>query len=83
MATLGEVAARGKTMLELRGGGCDRHGRLSVKRLIAQHGPDATVRQIMRAQIGDCPKKDSQQWYDRCDPYCPDLARLFSPYGPG
>lgn len=31
----------------------------------------------MRVQIGDCPHKDSVQIQNCCDPYCPDLARLF------
>jgi len=36
---LGEVAAHGATMLEIRCGRCDRHGRLTVKRLLDQFGP--------------------------------------------
>jgi len=30
----GEAAARGATMIDIRCGRCDRHGRLSVKRLL-------------------------------------------------
>jgi hypothetical protein len=30
---------------------------------------------VMRAQLGDCPHKDSAQIQHRCDPYCPDLAQ--------
>jgi len=78
---LGQVAARGAAMIELRCGRCDRHGRLSVKRPLAQWGPDASLRAIMREQIGSCPHKDDAQIYTRCDPYCPTLAQLFSPYG--
>jgi hypothetical protein len=66
---LGEVAARGVTMLEI--------GRLSVVRLLAQYGPDATMRDIMRAQSGACPNRDDAQLQNRCNPYCPDLVRLF------
>jgi hypothetical protein len=51
---LGEVAARGAGMIELRCGRCDRHGRLSVKRLLAEYGGDASLRDIMQAQIGEC-----------------------------
>jgi hypothetical protein len=32
---------------------------------------------VMRAQLGDCPPKDEPQLQNRCDPYSPDLARLF------
>jgi len=49
---LGELAARGAAMLDIRCGRCDRHGRLSVQRLLAQYGPDAPVRRAMQGQIG-------------------------------
>jgi len=74
---LGEVAARGAAMLELRCGRCERRGRLSVQRLLAEYGADASVRRAMQAQIGDCPNRDHSQLQSRCDPYCPGLARLF------
>ena len=54
---IGEVAARGVAMIDIRGG-CDRHGRLSVKRLRARCRPDASLRDIMREQIGSCPHRD-------------------------
>jgi hypothetical protein len=73
---LGEVAARGATMIEIRCGRCDRHGRLSVKRLLARYGPDAAIGPIMRDQIGACLHRNDTQIQTRCDPYCPDLARL-------
>jgi len=31
-------------MIEFRCGRCERHGRLSVKRLLGQYGPDESVR---------------------------------------
>jgi len=48
---LGEVAARGATISDMRCGRCDRHGRLSVRRLLAEWGADASIRDIMREQI--------------------------------
>ena len=77
--SLGDIAARGATMLEIRCGRCDRHGRLSVARLLAEHGPNVDFGAIMRGLVGDCPKRDAAQIQDRCDPYCPDLPRLFLP----
>jgi len=47
----GEVAARGATISDMRCGRCDRHGRLSVRRLLAEWGADASIRDIMREQI--------------------------------
>jgi hypothetical protein len=64
--TLGDVAARTYT-LEIRCGRCDRHGRLSVARLLAEHGSDAKMHEVMRAQVGDCPKRNDAQMQNRCD----------------
>ena len=75
--TLGEVAGR-TDMIELRCGRCDRRGRLNTVRLLREHGPGAAMGEIMRAQVGDCPKRNATQIQDRCDPYCLDLARLFA-----
>ena len=41
---LGEVAAKGAAMIDIRCGRCDRHGRLSVTRLLAEWGADASLR---------------------------------------
>jgi len=62
---LGEVAAKGAAMIELRCGRCDRHGRLSVARLLAEWGADASLLDIMREQIGSCPHRDDAQIYTR------------------
>jgi hypothetical protein len=78
---LGEVAARGATTLEIRCRRCDRHGRLSVARLLAQFGPEAAMRDIMQAQVGACPNRSNAQLQNRCNPYCPDLVRLFGAGG--
>jgi len=37
-------AARGAPMIEIRCSRCERHGRLSVQRLLAEWGPDASIR---------------------------------------
>ena len=62
----GEVAARDVAMIDIRCGRCDRHGRLSVKRLLARYGPDASLRDIMHEQIGSCPHPNDTQLYTRC-----------------
>ena len=54
-------------------------GRLSVARLLAEHGPSKSFSEVMRGLVSDCPNKDSHQIQNRCDPYCPDLVRLFLP----
>ena len=79
MATLREAAARCTTMIDIRCGRCDRHGRLSVARLMAEWGADASLRDIMHEQIGSCPHRNDTQIYTRCDPFCPTLVELFGP----
>jgi len=37
----------------------------------------------LRSEVGDCPKREGSQIQDRCDPYCPDLVRLFGGAGAG
>jgi hypothetical protein len=81
--TLGDVAERGAEMIEIRCGRCDRTGRLSVARLLAEHGPGAAMGHVMHALVGGCPNKESGQVQQRCDPYCPDLPRLFRPSAAG
>jgi hypothetical protein len=63
--TLGEVAQR-IDMLDIRCSRCDRHGRLNITRLLAEHGPETPIAEVMRAQIGDCPKRDDAQIQNRC-----------------
>jgi hypothetical protein len=63
--------------LELRCGRCERSGRLSVARLAREYSPDTSLATIMRAQIGDCPKKTERRIEARCDPYSPTLWPLF------
>lgn len=74
--TLGEVAACTK-IIEVLCGRCARRGRLFVARLLTEHGPGASMRDVMHAQIGDCPHRDDALLRDRRAPYCPDLPRLF------
>ena len=80
---LGDVAERGATMIEIRCGRCDRYGRLSVARLLAEYGPNADMGAVLRALVGDCPKRDARQIQDRCDPFCPTLVELFFRPGAG
>lgn len=72
---IGEVAARGATMLDMRCGRRERHGRLSVARLLAEHGPDVPARRAWPDRIGDWPNRDHTQLQSRGDPYSPTLAQ--------
>lgn len=73
----GEVAERTEA-IEIRCHRCDRHDRLSIARLMAEHGPAASMGEVLREQIRDCPKRDEGRIQDRCDPYSPNLPALFA-----
>jgi hypothetical protein len=70
--TLGEIATRIE-ILEVR---CDRAGRYVTARLVAEHGPDADSAAWVRGLVADCPKHEGN-WYERCDPHSPALAKVF------
>jgi hypothetical protein len=58
-------------MIEIRCGRCERAGRLQIARLLAEFGQSAPMGAVLRAKIGDCPRRDDQNISSRCDPYCP------------
>jgi hypothetical protein len=64
---LGEVAAKGAAMIDIRCGRCERPGRLSVKRLLASYRPEASIRDITREQIDSCLLRYTQL-ITRCGP---------------
>jgi hypothetical protein len=76
--TLGDMADKGMTMLEVACRKCPRRGRLSIARLIAEHGRDGPP--DLRALIAhDCPKMQNppHDIYDRCGVHFPELPRRF------
>jgi hypothetical protein len=62
--TLGEVAERIE-IIEIRCGRCDRHGRLSVARLLAEHGPNVDFGAVMRGLVGGARRDDGWRRYRR------------------
>jgi hypothetical protein len=78
MITLGDMADKGMRTLEVACRRCERRGRLSIARLIAEHGRDegGYLRQII---AHDCPKMQnpSSDIYDRCGVHFPELPRWF------
>jgi len=59
-------------MLEVRCSRCDRKGRLSVTRLIDQHGGETQLPDLRRHLVGDCDKANAME-YERCDIFFPQL----------
>jgi hypothetical protein len=44
------------SVLEVSCNRCDRRGRLTVDRLIAEHGPQLTVSELRQIIAADCPR---------------------------
>ena len=63
--TLGDIARR-LPMLEVACSRCERHGRLSVAKLVEQHGGEARLPDLRLVLAGDCPHAASVSINDRC-----------------
>jgi hypothetical protein len=76
--TLGDMADKGMTMLEVACRHCPRRGRLSIARLIAEYGR-ADDGDLAALIAHDCPKMQnrSADIYDRCGVHFPELPRWF------
>jgi hypothetical protein len=74
--TLGELVSK-LDMLEVACHRCDRRGRLSLERLIAEHGADMGLPELRTILAGDCPRAGSVTINDRCGVHYPQLPELF------
>ncbi len=75
--TLGNMADKGMTMLEVACRKCPRRGRLLIARLIAEHGRDPkNLRELI---AHDCPRMREPQAsiYDLCGVMFPELPKWF------
>jgi hypothetical protein len=73
--TLGDIADR-LAMLDVACSKCDRRGRLSVAKLIAEHGSDMRLPDLRERLAGDCPRVRSASVVDRCGVHYPQLVEL-------
>ena len=73
--TLGDIADR-LPMLDVACSKCDRRGRLSVAKLIAEHGADTRLPDLREILAGDCPRARSASFNDRCAVHYPQLLSM-------
>jgi hypothetical protein len=69
---LGDIAGK-ITTLEVACRCCERRGRLSVARLIAQQGAEIRLPELRNINAGDCPRDQEDRIYDRCGVHYPQL----------
>jgi hypothetical protein len=63
---LSEVAAAGFTQIDVVCTKCDRRGRVSVARLLAEHGPDRPLPGLPQVIAANCPRVVAGRIYDQC-----------------
>ena len=73
--TLGDVVGK-LAMLDVACSKCDRRGRLSVAKLIAEHGADMRLPDLREVLAGDCPRLRATSYSDRCAVHYPQLAAV-------
>lgn len=72
LVTLAEIA-RSHRMLDVACNRCERRGRLSVARLIAEHGP-GEVPGLLESIAADCPRMRAKEYHDWCGVHFPGLV---------
>ena len=78
--TLGDITGK-FTVIEVACRRCERRGRLSVARLIDQHGADMGLPELQDILAGGCPKTTAVVAGERCSVYYPQLLRLWERTG--
>jgi hypothetical protein len=74
--TLAELVGK-LDLLEIRCHRCERHGRVSLARLIEEHGADMGLPDMWEALAVDCEHARSTALHNRCAIYYPQLPGLF------
>jgi hypothetical protein len=76
--TLGELDGK-LTMLEIACHRCERRGRVSLTRLIDDHGADTGLPHLWEGLADDCPNARTTAVHKRCAIYYPQLPALLLP----
>ena len=74
--TLSELQGK-LDLLEIKCHRCERHGRVSLARLIEEHGADTGLPDLWVPLAGDCPNARSTALHNRCAIYYPQMLPLF------
>jgi hypothetical protein len=63
-------------MVEVSCNRCERRGRLSIARLLAEHGPELPGTELRRIIAADCPRMIAGKIPDVCGIDFPQISRL-------
>jgi hypothetical protein len=55
---------------------CGRHGRLDTARLVAEHGAEISVPELLQIVAADCPWMKAKGARDMCGAHLPQMPRL-------
>lgn len=75
VVVLGDLVGRIER-LEVRCTRCDRAGRVTLNKLLAEHGADMAMPQLAVLLAGDCPKANATNVAERCFVIFPQLLDL-------
>ena len=73
---LADVAAKGLKQMDVVCAKCDRSGRVSVARLIVEHGPEASLPNLPKLIAASCPRMARDLIYDQCGALFENLEAL-------
>ena len=73
--TLSAIAGKLR-FLEITCSRCDRYGRLSIARLVREHGAEAALPALRSVIAADCPRMQADNYVDVCGVRFPQLSRL-------
>jgi hypothetical protein len=78
---LGEIVAAfnatGRSMVIVDCSRCPRRGRLSLRRLLTEHGPQMRGPDLLNAIAADCDKQGTQSTHDVCGARFPEMVEVF------
>jgi hypothetical protein len=71
-----DIGSASSTWLRVECARCNRSGRYSVAKLVAERGPDAKLTDWLSECTRDCPQKNQAGVVRACDAIMPDLIGL-------
>ena len=73
--TFGDIAGK-LHILRIECTRCQRKGRYTVAKLVAQYGRSGNMSKWVSDLRADCPKRNAPQLHERCNLICPDLPKV-------